>query len=144
ASFQKVGTFQIVGGQKQGGNVVSYFLTANGGILDAVAGPVDAATFLREARWVVETRKMGQLEAGSDMTRYMRFFRAAHAERLPQTLLTATINWPRLPLIEPTEAAPAALLDRDLIMGSLDQQGGLHLVRAVYPLMKLNVAYKVI
>ena len=65
SSFQKVGTFQIVGGQKQGGNVASYFCAPDGRVLHVVAGPVDAATMLREAKWVVETtRKADEGEQG--------------------------------------------------------------------------------
>ena len=48
-SYQKVGTFKIVGNNKQGGNVASYFCAPDGRVLHCVAGPVDAATFLREA-----------------------------------------------------------------------------------------------
>jgi len=44
SSFQKVATFKIVGGQKQGGNVASYFCAPDGRVLHAIAGPVDAAT----------------------------------------------------------------------------------------------------
>ena len=47
ASFQKVATFKIVGQQKQGGNVASYFCAPDGRVLHAVAGPVDSATLLR-------------------------------------------------------------------------------------------------
>src|SRR5207253_3715095 len=53
-SYQKVATFKIVDGQKQGGNVASYFCAPDGRVLHVVAGPVDAATLLREAKWVVE------------------------------------------------------------------------------------------
>ncbi len=42
---------------KQGGNVAAYFCAPDGRVLHCVAGPVDAATFLREAKWVVETAK---------------------------------------------------------------------------------------
>ena len=48
SSFQKVATFKIVGGNKQGGNVAAYFCAPDGRVLHCVAGPVDAATFLRE------------------------------------------------------------------------------------------------
>ena len=47
ASFQKVATFRIVGGvggNKQGGNVASYFLAPDGRVLHVVPGPVNAAT----------------------------------------------------------------------------------------------------
>jgi hypothetical protein len=79
ASYQKVGTFRLVNGQKQGGNVASYFCTPEGRVLHAVAGPVKAATLLREARWVVETCKLALVwnahaerlrrEHGLDLTR---------------------------------------------------------------------------
>jgi hypothetical protein len=55
SSFQKVATFRIVGQQKQGGNVASYFCAPDGRVLHVIAGPVDAATMLREAKWVVGT-----------------------------------------------------------------------------------------
>jgi hypothetical protein len=79
ATYQKVGTFQIVNGQKQGGNVASYFCLGDGTVLHAIAGPVDADTMLREAKWVVETRKMALVE-GPD--KYSDIFRRAHADRL--------------------------------------------------------------
>jgi hypothetical protein len=40
-----------------GGNVASYFCLGDGTVVHAVPGPVDAKTFLNEARWAVETRK---------------------------------------------------------------------------------------
>jgi hypothetical protein len=79
ATYQKVGTFQIVNGQKQGGNVASYFCLGDGHVLHAIAGPVDADTMLREAKWVVETRKLALLEGP---TKYEQVFRQAHADRL--------------------------------------------------------------
>jgi hypothetical protein len=81
ASFQKVGTFRIVDGQKQGGNVASYFCTPGGRVLHAVAGPVDAATLLREAKWAVETWKLARLECGGDARKLGDFFHRAHARR---------------------------------------------------------------
>jgi hypothetical protein len=57
ATYVKVGTFQIVDGNKVGGNVASYFCLSDGSVLHAIPGPVDAKTFLSEARWAVETRK---------------------------------------------------------------------------------------
>ena len=63
SAFQKVATFQINGGQKQGGNVASYFCTPDGLVLHAVAGPVDAGTFLREAHWAQDTYEAALLEA---------------------------------------------------------------------------------
>jgi hypothetical protein len=82
SSFQKVGTFRIVNGQKQGGNVAAYFCDPDGRVLHAVAGPVNAPTFLREARWAVETYKLGLLENPDDLTGLRAFVWKAHAERL--------------------------------------------------------------
>ena len=82
ATYQKVGTFQVVNGQKQGGNVASYFCLGDGTVLHAIAGPVDADTMLREAKWVVETRKLAMLEGNGDGKKYQQAIRQAHADRL--------------------------------------------------------------
>ncbi len=82
SSFQKVATFRIVGGQKQGGNVASYFCAPDGRVLHVVAGPVNADTLLREAKWVVETTKKAMDDAKGDGLKFKAFFRKAHAERL--------------------------------------------------------------
>jgi hypothetical protein len=83
-SFQKVATFKIVGNQKQGGNVASYFCAPDGRVLHVVAGPVDAATLLKEAQWVVDTAEKGMKEAKGDGAKFKAFVRKAHAERLRQ------------------------------------------------------------
>jgi len=82
SSFQKVATFKIVGGAKQGGNVATYFCAPDGRVLHAVAGPVDAPTFLREAQWVVETTRKAMKEAGGDGGKFKAYFRQAHAQKL--------------------------------------------------------------
>jgi len=82
SSFQKVATFKIVGGAKQGGNVAAYFCAPDGRVLHAIAGPVDAPTFLREAKWVVETTKKAMKAADGDGGKFKAFFRAAHAQKL--------------------------------------------------------------
>lgn len=82
SSFQKVATFRVVGGQKQGGNVAAYFCAPDGRVLHVVAGPVDSATFLREARWVVDTAKKGIELSKGDGAAFKTFFRKAHAEKL--------------------------------------------------------------
>ena len=82
SAFQKVATFRIVGNQKQGGNVAAYFCAPDGRVLHLVAGPVDAATMLREAKWVVETTKKAMEEAKNDGGKFKAYFRKAHAERL--------------------------------------------------------------
>jgi len=84
SSFQKVGTFRIVNGQKQGGNVAAYFCAPDGRVLHVVAGPVDGPTLLREAQWVVETTKKAMADAKDDGGKFKAYFRKAHAERLRQ------------------------------------------------------------
>jgi hypothetical protein len=82
AAFQKVGTFKIVGKNKQGGNVAGYFCAPDGRVLHVIAGPVDAATLLREARWVVETAQKGIEASKGDGGSFKAFMRQAHADRL--------------------------------------------------------------
>jgi hypothetical protein len=82
SSFQKVATFKIVNGQKQGGNVASYFCAPDGRVLHCIAGPVDANTFLQEAKWVVETTQKAMKEANGDGAKFKAYFRKAHAEKL--------------------------------------------------------------
>jgi hypothetical protein len=82
SSFQKVGTFKIVGNQKQGGNVASYFCAPDGRVLHVVAGPVNAATLLKESKWVVETTKKAIEESKGDGGKFKSIFRTAHANRL--------------------------------------------------------------
>jgi hypothetical protein len=89
SSYQKVATFKIVNGQKQGGNVAAYFCAPDGRVLHCVAGPVDAQTFLREAKWVVETTKTCMKESTGkdgkmDGGKFKELFRKAHAEKLRQ------------------------------------------------------------
>jgi hypothetical protein len=82
SAFQKVGTFRIVNGQKQGGNVASYFCAQDGRVLHVVAGPVNAQTLLREARWVVDSVKKSLKETEKTGRSFKAQFRQAHAERL--------------------------------------------------------------
>jgi hypothetical protein len=82
SSFQKVATFKIVGNQKQGGNVASSFCAPDGRVLHAIAGPVDAATMLREAKWVVENTEKAMKDSKGDGAAFKAYFRKAHAERL--------------------------------------------------------------
>ena len=85
SSFQKVATFRIVNGQKQGGNVAAYFCSPDGRVLHCVAGPVDAGTMLREAKWVVDAVKKANDFLKTDKTKGMSFktlFRSWHSERL--------------------------------------------------------------
>jgi hypothetical protein len=82
SAFQKVATFRIVNGQKQGGNVASYFCAPDGRVLHVVAGPVAAETLLQEARWVVETTKQSLKDSKGDGAAFKASFRKAHADRV--------------------------------------------------------------
>jgi hypothetical protein len=82
-----VATFKIVetpngGPQKQGGNVASYFCAPDGRVLHVVAGPVDAATMIREAKWVVTTVRKALKDSKADGAKFKQLFRTAHAEKL--------------------------------------------------------------
>ena len=123
SSYQKVGTFKLVNGQKQGGNVASYFCTPDGRVLHAIAGPVDAATLLREARWVVETHKLAVLDSRGDEARFRAFFRRAHADRLRQE--------------HGADVAGGA-------QPALNNQGRVHLLLAAVPLVRIDQAYRLV
>ena len=85
SSFQKVATFKITAqGQKQGGNVAAYFCAPDGRVLHVVAGPVDAATMLKEAKWVVDCAQKFIAQSKGDGNVFKAEFRKAHAERLRQ------------------------------------------------------------
>jgi hypothetical protein len=83
SSFQRVGTFRINNGQKQGGNVATYFCAPDGRVLHAIAGPVKADAFLEEATWIVRVTKEA-VGASKDGTRFKELLRKAHAERLEE------------------------------------------------------------
>ncbi|MBI3822689.1 MAG: hypothetical protein HY289_08415 [Planctomycetes bacterium] len=86
-TYLKVGTFQIINGQKVGGNVASYFCAWDGGVLHAVPGKINADRLLEEARWAYETRKAAQtfgtnfVKDELDMKKYIELVRRAHLER---------------------------------------------------------------
>lgn len=86
SAFQKVGTFRIVGPgkQKQGGNVATYFCATDGRVLHAIAGPVNADTMLREARWVVDTARKGIEASKGNGGTFKAYLRRAHADKLRQ------------------------------------------------------------
>jgi hypothetical protein len=81
-AYQKVGTFRVVGAQKQGGNVAAYFCAPDGRVLHVVAGPVNAATLLHESKWVVEGTKKAIKESAGDGAKFKAIFRKWHADRL--------------------------------------------------------------
>jgi hypothetical protein len=142
SAFQKVATFRINGGQKQGGNVAAYFCTPAGLVLHAVAGPVDGATFLREARWANETYHLAKLEADNPV-QMQTYFRNAHLSRL-QREHGLRPQPGRLPsLLEGTTKQLDRLL-RDNAARRLDNQGKVHLLLAAAPMAPLGQVYQVV
>ena len=124
-------------GQKVGGNVATYFCLADGSVLHIVPGPVDAATLLREARWVVELRKLAMTDSGGDYRAYQELFRNAHAERLRQEYRVRVD--PRK-LGQQASAAP----ERRGPWKSLSAHGRVHLLLAREPMTKIERVYRVV
>jgi hypothetical protein len=168
-AFQKVGTFRIVNGQKQGGNVASYFCLGDGSVLHAVAGPVDAATLLREARWVVETRKLALFEGRNNMNRYREVIRRAHLERLKEEHgIDLAASWAsanpyasyyanpyanyfgrasdprRMGQTSSWKDSAAKSWSRKGHHGALDKQGQVHQLLAQYPMAKIQDIYRTV
>jgi hypothetical protein len=136
SAYQKVATFQINGGQKQGGNVAAYFCTPAGLVLHAVAGPVDAATFLREAKWANDTYQLALLESDQP-DRLQDFFRQAHLGRLQRE---HGIRWN--PAGTTVRQLDQYLRDNpNLRMGN---QGKVHLLLAAGPMAPLGQVYQVV
>jgi len=143
-THQKVGTFRIVGGAKQGGNVASYFCLSDGTVIHAVAGPLNAKQYLQELRWAVDLRKLAAGEAGGDLTKYRATLRKGHLERLasesglklPPNTLPAIFNGP--PPV-PTTNQIRTKAGRDL-----GTQGQVHALLAYYPLPKIQQLYPIV
>jgi hypothetical protein len=141
SAFQKVATFTVNGGQKQGGNVAAYFCTADGRVLHAIAGPVDAMTFLREARWANETAQLAALERGS--ADQVDFFRKAHLDRLHREHGRQ---------IAPSRLPPPDRVTREFVHQlaaqnrhvGLSNQGKVHLILGVAPNPRLAQVYRVV
>ncbi len=131
-------------GQKQGGNAASYFCLSDGTVLHAVAGPVKAETFLREARWAVDLRNLAITEARGDVGAYRAAVRRAHLERVregtgydlpPNTLPRLTRHAPPVPHRTLLRSRAATAL------GKPDQ---VSLLLAYYPLPRLEHLYPIV
>ena len=77
-----MGTFRIVNGQKQGGNVACYFCRPDGTVVHAVAGPVNAATLLAEAHFAVELDKLAHLHGGKSTLKNKLTVAEEHQKRV--------------------------------------------------------------
>jgi hypothetical protein len=140
--FQKVGTFRIAAGQKQGGNVAGYFCTPDGSVLHILAGPVDAETMLREARWVIETNKLAELEGRTNRAQLQALFRKAHTERLRQEHRHYASALPASSA-NPSAGDLAALLGQHEAR-RLNRQGQVHLLLASAPLVRIDQIYALV
>ena len=133
AAVQKVATFTIAQGkQKQGGNVAAYFCTPDRQVLHAIAGPVDDAVFLREARWAIDVWEAAQLENLATVAERKVFFRQAHADRL---LREHQLRFQ--PGSQPMSLAQ--ILERN---ARLNLQGKVHLLLATVPLAPIESIYR--
>jgi hypothetical protein len=78
-----LGDFQVtkVNGevQKSGGNVVSYFLTPQGNVINAVVGPAQADKLLAEAKWAVDTWQQARERSKQNSFVQAGFVAQAHA-----------------------------------------------------------------
>jgi hypothetical protein len=144
STYQKVGTFRVVNGQKQGGNVATYFCLADGTVVHAVAGVLTAKQFLQEARWAVDTRKLAITQAGGDVTKYRGTLRKGHQERLTAEH-GLTIPAAALPKISPYgPPVPQAGTLRLSGARGAGQQGQVHALLAYHPLPKLDQLYPIV
>jgi hypothetical protein len=143
SSYQKISNFTLTaGGQKQGGNVASYFCTPDGHVLHVMAGPVAGAKLLEEARWVEEMWKLAEMHELKTVGQRQSLFRSAHLERLAKDF-NIKLNARQLPAQEPGSATSpikgphiSALLNR-----TADQQAKVHVLLAVYSLPKVVRVY---
>ena len=136
SSFQKVATFKIVGGQKQGGNVASYFCAPDGRVLHVVAGPVDAAGAPARGQVGGRDHAISRTWTAKDAADLKAFFRKAHADRLLREDGVASHVAPRP---EFTTEDVAAVLGRGR---GLDNAGRIHLLLSTYPLAPIGKVYR--
>ena len=79
-STQRVALTKAANGG-QAASVVTYFCRSDGTVLHAIAGPVDAKQFLREAEWIIDTRKSAIAEMKGSLVLYANYFNKAHRDR---------------------------------------------------------------
>lgn len=145
----KVGTFQIVGDQKVGGNVASYFCLPDGSVLHAVLGPADARTFLSEARWAWDIRKTAMILSTDlvtgdvDASRLRDEISRAHRERFVAALPPDMARKLRLDSPNPTRALFKKTLPAKLPQ-HIDQQTQVHWLLASRSLARIDQVYPIV
>jgi hypothetical protein len=151
STYVKVGTFTLVNGQKQGGNVATYFCLADGTVLHAVAGPIDGNSFLYEARWIVNVHQRASLEGRDDPGRYRQIIWEAHADRLARDF---GIPRKRVQALHDTTAegdggftdkGPLSKAKMDMLWmnrNHWDNRAQVHLLAALFPCEKIEKVYQ--
>jgi len=95
------------------GNVVACVCGPDGSVLNAIAGPVDAQSFLREVRWSVDTIAAANKAAGDDHSKIALHFKKAHIDRYFEAARAADSQPPpaALPLNRPAGVPIRAQID---------------------------------
>ena len=121
-------------------------------MLHAIAGPVNAETFLTEAKWVVDLQNMATLEAPNNNSKYVAFIRHAHTLRVQKELgfgegaaLSKTAGggggWAGSAGGGPG-MYPGYRFNPQVNFRALGTQGKVHLMFMQYPLPGLDQIYK--
>lgn len=149
----KVGTFQIVGDRKVGGNVASYFCQPDGTVVHAVTGPVNGPTFLSEARWAWEVRKTALTHATDlvtgevDKARFQGEVKKAHEERYAAALNPQLARKLRLASSGGPQSTNRGIAE--VTLGSelprhVNRQAQVHWVLATRPLERIDQIYPIV
>lgn len=149
STYLKVGTFQIIGGAKVGGNVATYFCLPDGTVLHAIAGKVEAEVLLKEARWAHELRKSA-LTFATDLVsgkvngvKARHHIRLAHTERYHSEVGAGRAPLPRHAAIDLLRTTPAYPLPAAMPLAG-SNQSKVHWLLASPPLPKLDTVYPVV
>jgi hypothetical protein len=134
-TYLKVGAFKIIGGQKVGGNVATYYCLPDGAVLHAIAGKTDANRLLTESRWAIDIRKSAQtfstnLGTGkTDLGKFAGFIRKAHGERYHEERHTVFGDRNEIPKTMPL---------------AITQTAQTHWLLAKQPMARLDTIYPVV
>ena len=139
-TYLKVGTFQIINGQKVGGNVASYFALSDGSVIHAIPGQVNGNKMLAESRWAYETRKAAlthatNLTTGSvDLKRYTDQIKKSHMERYHMETHGAWGGGSNKQMLTIPQSMPR----------NTSQQAQAHWLLAREPLVKMDRVYPIV
>jgi hypothetical protein len=120
-------------------------------VLHAIAGPVDANTFLYEARWIVNVHHRASLEGRDDPARYRQVVRDAHADRLERDfdIRRSWLNRVNEPAAVDdggfASTGPLTKAKMDMLWvhrNHPDNRARVHLLAALFPLEKVEAVYK--